>query len=306
LSTVPAQEAYREFLDRLVAARLLVPSGVPGVFGRGGVFEDVVERIDACVTRLGAADGAERLRFPPVVTRRNFERSDYLQSFPDLAGIVHAFRGGDREHAELLARLERGEDWSAGFAHADLVMTPAACYPIYPTLTGELAAGGRRFDVQSYCFRHEPSDDPARMQLFRQREHVRVGTPEAALEFRELWRRRGEALLLDLGLPARVEVANDPFFGRAGKMLAVNQRDQALKFEVLVPICSEEKPTACVSFNYHQDHFGHAFGIHLPGGAPAHTACVGFGLERITLALLRWHGLDPARWPAGTRRTLQL
>ena len=44
-------------------------------------------------------------------------------------------------------------------------------------------------------------------------------------------------------------------------MLAASQRDQKLKFELLVPITSQEKPTACLSFNYHQDHFGSLWGI---------------------------------------------
>ena len=69
--------------------------------------------------------------------------------------------------------------------------------------------------------------------------------------------------------------------------------------ELLVPICSTEKPTALVSCNYHEDHFGHAFEIRQADGAWAHTACVGFGLERIALALFKWHGFDVARWPAG-------
>ena len=175
-----SEVAYQQFLDQLVGARLLIPSGVLGVYGRAHVFEDICERVDACVTRIGAHDGAERIRFPPVVTRKNFERSDYLSSFPDMAGIIHAFDGGDREHRALLDQLAKGENWSADFPPSELVMTPAACYPIYPTLTGTLPPEGKRFDVLSYCFRHEPSIDPARMQLFRQREHVRVGPPESA------------------------------------------------------------------------------------------------------------------------------
>jgi seryl-tRNA synthetase len=293
-----------DFLQKLVEARLLIPSGVDGVYGRGDRFEAVCEGADACVTRLGAGDGAERIRFPPVVTRANFEKSDYLKSFPDLAGVVYSFEGGDREHHALLRRLEQGEPWTAGLVPTDVVMTPAACYPIYPTLAGTLPAGGRRFDVQSYCFRHEPSKDPARMQLFRQREHVRIGTPDDVRAFRDLWRERGAELVAGLGLEARVEVANDPFFGRAGRMLAANQREQALKFELLIPICSREEPTACVSFNDHRDHFGLLFGIHLPDGSPAHTACVGFGLERIALALFHTHGLDVLGWPAPIRRML--
>jgi hypothetical protein len=37
-------------------------------------------------------------------------------------------------------------------------------------------------------------------------------------------------------LPFDVDVANDPFFGRAGRIMASSQRDQGLKFELLVPI----------------------------------------------------------------------
>ena len=149
----------------------------------------------------------------------------------------------------------------------------------------------------------QPSNDPARMQMFRKREYVRIGDP-ASVRARDLWLERGQQMLRDVQLPVHADVANDPFFGRAGKMLAVNQRDQALKFELLVPICSEEKPTACVSCNYHEDHFGHSFHISLADGSPAHTACVGFGLERIALALFKWHGFDVGAWPTGVRKTL--
>ena len=60
---------------------------------------------------------------------------------------------------------------------------------------------------------------------------------------------------------------------------------------MLVPITSIESPTACVSFNYHRDLFGRSWGIRTSIGEAAHTACVGFGVERITLALLKHHGL---------------
>ena len=36
-------------------------------------------------------------------------------------------------------------------------------------------------------------------------------------------------------------------------------------------------------------------------GEVAHSACVGFGMERIALALFRTHGLDPATWPVSVR-----
>lgn len=304
--TGPATDPYAAYLNALFAEGLLIPSGVPGVYGRSGVFEDVIQRFDRFVTRVGGGDGASVMRFHTVIPRSHFERSGYLKSFPQLTGAVNSFFGDEHGHQSLLKMLERGGEWAASLSPTDVVLCPAACYPVYPTLADKtIPAAGMLVDVLTPCFRHEPSNDPARMQMFRQREYVRIGDPASVRAHRDLWLERGQQMLRDVQLPVHADIANDPFFGRAGKMLAVNQRDQALKFELLVPICSEEKPTACVSCNYHEDHFGHAFHISLENGAPAHTACVGFGLERIALALFKWHGFDPAKWPAGVRKTLE-
>jgi hypothetical protein len=132
---------------------------------------------------------------------------------------------------------------------------------------------------------------------------VRLGEPEAVGAWRDLWRDRAVALLRSVGLDAGFDVANDPFFGRRGRMMATSQREQALKFEVLVQIAGPE-PTAVASFNYHQEHFSSVHGLELAGGGVAHTACLGFGLERVTLALLRTHGLEPHTWPDEVRREL--
>jgi seryl-tRNA synthetase len=59
-----------------------------------------------------------------------------------------------------------------------------------------------------------------------------------------------------------------------------------------------------MSFNYHQDHFGSTFGIQTSKGETAQTACLGFGMERIILALFKTHGLEPATWPASVRSVL--
>lgn len=292
-------DAQVNLLDQLIAAGLLTPTGVNGLYGRSGVFEAVIAAIEAQATRLGAGDRAEVWRFPPAITRGQLETSGYMKSFPQLAGTVHAFCGGDHDHADLLGLIDAGEDWTQGQKATEVALTPAACYPLYPMMAaqGPLPAEGRLFDVQSYCFRHEPSTDPARMQLFRMREYVRAGTPDQAQDFRELWVERAKGLMEALDLPYEVVPANDPFFGRAGKMMKLSQREQGLKLEMVIPVANAQ-PTACLSFNYHQDHFGGTWGIRLGDGSAAHTACVGFGLERLALALFRRHGLDVEAWPS--------
>ena len=300
MATTSGQQAFH---DELVRHRLIVPSGVPGVWARSETFESVLRRFDARVRALAAAEGAELLHFPPVIPRQLLERTGYLDSFPHLAGIVFSFTGSETQARELGRRATAGEPWAELQTQTDVALTPAACYPVYPTLRGVLPEGGRTLEVQNHCFRHEPSGDPARLQLFRMHEVIRVGRPDAVLAWRAAWLERSLALLGSLGLDARAVHASDPFFGRAGKMLAASQREQGFKFEIVVPIASDEPPEVG-SFNYQQEHFGKLFEISLPDGSVAHTACLGFGLERVTLALFRRHGLDPREWPGAVTAVL--
>ncbi|THV09849.1 amino acid--[acyl-carrier-protein] ligase [Rhizobium rhizophilum] len=294
------------FLDRLFDSGLLIDTGVDGLYGRSGQFEDVIAAFERLIDKVGGADGAEAIRFPPGMNRAFFETSGYMKSFPQLAGTVHSFCGNDHDHLSLLQCMEEGKDWTKEQQATDIALTPAACYPLYPTVAkrGPISMEGGLFDLQSYCFRHEPSKDPARQQLFRMREYVCMGTEAHVTTFRQTWMDRGVEMMKSIGLDVEIDVANDPFFGRAGRLLANNQRDQNLKFELLIPVTSQTNKTACMSFNYHQDAFGQKWGLNLADGSVAHTACVGFGLERIALALFAQHGLDVAAWPEAVRKTL--
>ena len=193
--------------------------------------------------------------------------------------------------------------YSSSLTQTDLALTPACCYPVYPSLRGQTAAVGLVYETSGYCFRHEPSVDPMRLQAFRMHEHIRIGVPEHVLDWRELWLQRAPELLADLGLDVRSDVANDPFFGRAGRFMSMSQREQQLKIEFLIPVFGDENPTACASINYHQDHFGHLFDIRA-GDDAAHSSCVGFGLERCAVALIAAHGVKPDQWPASVRAVL--
>ena len=294
----------KSLYDGLVSSGLIIPTGEPGVFGRSAVFEDVLERFNGLVSQLAAKDGAEKFTFPPTLARSVFEKSGFMKSVPQLAMGVVSFCGCGKDHTELVNRIAEGKSYDDLMTRTGVVLIPAACYPIYPSFTGTLPESGRLVDMTHWVFRHEPSEEPTRMQSFRVREFVRVGSPEAVVDWRNMWLQRGLTLLQSLGLPAQEEVASDPFFGRVGKMLANNQREQRLKFEVVVPVISAENPTAVCSFNYHQDYFSKTFEIYQADGELAQTACLGFGLERVCMALFKHHGFDTQRWPAAVRAKL--
>ena len=293
-------------LDHLAKA-LFHPMGADGVYARTALYEGMVERLTALITRHREPD-TEVMRFPPVMSRSQLEKSGYLKSFPNLLGCVCGLHGTEREINSAVSRFEAGGDWTTSLSPADLVLSPAACYPVYPIAAarGPLPQGGLRFDVAADCFRREPSRHLDRLQSFRMREYVCIGSPDDVSDFRERWMVRAQAIARDLGLTFKVDYASDPFFGRVGQMKAVSQKQQSLKFELLIPLRSEEQPTACMSFNYHSDHFGTTWDIKDANGEPAHTGCVAFGMDRLAVAMFHTHGTDVAKWLAVVRETLGL
>ena len=276
-----------------------------GVYARTAVYEDIVERLAAYITRR-REPGTETFRFPPVMSRRHLEKHGYLKSFPNLLGCVCALHGTDDDIHSAVRRFEAGGDWTSSLTSADLVLTPAACYPIYPLAAerGAVPAGGLRFDVACDCFRHEPSRSIDRLQSFRMREYVCIGTPDEVAAFRERWIERGLEMAEELKLPCKVDPASDPFFGRVGQMMAISQLQNSLKFELLIPLRSADRPTACMSFNNHREHFGEVWGLRTATGEVCHTGCAAFGMDRLAVALFWTHGLDVETWPTSVRQAL--
>ncbi len=282
-------------------------TGVNGVYGRTALFEKVIEGLTGLISTHRERN-TEVLRFPPVINRAHIEKAGYLHSFPNLLGAVSCLSGDEMEIRRAVDRPAKDGGWTAALKATDLVLTPAACYHIYPLVAGRgrIPTNGLLFDVACDCFRHEPSQNVDRLQSFRMREYVCLGSPEQASDFRDRWIKRGQEIADQLGLKHSIAPASDPFFGRAAKLMADSQIEQALKFELLIAVRSEEQPTACMSFNCHRDHFGTKWNLRDEAGDLAHTACAAFGMDRLALAMFATHGTELRNWPASVRATLSL
>src|ERR1700732_3475773 len=86
-----------------LAETLFRPSGVEGLHARTALFERVVEGLQTLITRHRGT-GGEVLRSPPVMSRRNLEKSGYLHSFPHLLGAVSCLHG---DEAQIRAAVDR-------------------------------------------------------------------------------------------------------------------------------------------------------------------------------------------------------
>ncbi len=250
------------FLSRLMAARLLLPTSVPGIYGRSAAFVELLGGLERLLTQLGRTEATQVWQCPPVLPQNAVEKYDRLPTFP---------------HPRFVHEASMG----------DLALAPAACCYVYPSLTGTLPRAGCTVDIESWCYRSAPSLNPMLMRAFRMREFVYAGTTEQALAFREGWVARAQAFFVSLGLTT-----------------AIQQHGETL--DLIVSLLGGECPTALLSANYHQHHFGQLFEIRTQDGSAAHTACIAFGMERLALALLAEHGLQPAKWAQALRERLNL
>ena len=82
-SSAPATAEQAAFLDALVDAGLLIETGVPGrLRPRRRVRGRPRRRSTTRDRARGRRDGAEPMRFPPLLPRRQLETSGYLEVLP--------------------------------------------------------------------------------------------------------------------------------------------------------------------------------------------------------------------------------
>jgi seryl-tRNA synthetase len=288
LDVASADSASDRQFRRLVAGDWLLPSDVPGLLSFTPKFETVMTRLQAELTATDPSASPGPTWYAPVVPRVHIDRAEYAESFPHLLGTVHAL--------ETEALADDPVDGSARVP-TDVVLAPAVCYSVYARFANQVIDEPRSFDVAGYCYRHEATSEVGRFRSFRMREFVTVAGADAAWQSRDSWIARSEALLTRLGLTCSVELASDPFFGPGGRFMRSSQVQQNLKYEFVVPLYEGDAGTAIASANGHKDHLGQRFAIEFAGEGAAHSSCMAFGLERMTLALIHEHGDDLAGWP---------
>lgn len=164
------------------------------------------------------------------------------------------------------------------------VIPPALCFHVFETLSSSQlqTADQSVFGLDGWCFRREAVTSSVRRPFYRVCETVYFGSAKSCSDWLDAC-----ATAILRSMPSRLQFeivpASDSFGGgREAQILEYLQRWSDAKREV---VCKVANGVALGSLNFHGTKFTRAFAISGPNGEELHSACVGFGLERLALAL---------------------
>jgi hypothetical protein len=254
-------------LDR-VETSTASKTDLPGVFMLDSRMALIVEAFDRIFCEFARSLGAAFVQFPSLLTETHLQKAGYW----------------DRDNQQISTVVQRVSP-----SEQRACLSPAACLPLYPVLgrTGlkDRSVFTSRCDVfrwEGGVFPHE-HDPLSRLWEYHVREIVFFGSEPDI----QKWQSRYLAFLKWLGtglnLPCELTTASDTFFHPESVNLAIYQLIHESKLEFRTRF--EKSALAVSSFNFHAKHFTHAFHIE-PGREDLNSACIGFGLERISYAFV--------------------
>ena len=220
-----------------------------------------LENIDGALRTWALHGLVDEEVYPVLIAADTLRRAEYDRAFPHL----------------LMSAAVNEEESLAPAGH---FLSPAVCYHAYASLEGRCVNNGMTITARGRCFRNEDPTQlvPGRRQIeFEMREVVLVGERDWIESQLVTVRDDVACIASSFGLEGAWEAASDPFFLPSAGGKAAMQRLLGTKLEFCLPSAAG---LAVASINRHGSFFGDRFHITATGGAPAHTACIAFGLDR--------------------------
>jgi seryl-tRNA synthetase len=238
----------------------------------------IYKKLESIFLDWASVTNASSIRYPALIRVSDLDRLNYFRNFPHLVFCVCAMdesaRADHGRRPDDICALDHSE-----LGNAEFCLPPAACYNVYLSLRGKDLAKSQHVTTTGACFRNEDYyDGLRRLRAFNLREIVCVGGADDVKSHLRKYKAMTLEFAKHLGLPVTVDKASDPFFDKDGAP-ARAARIFPTKEEILY-----RDTRALASVNYHRRFFGERCEITI-NGEPAHSGCIGFGIERWIQAL---------------------
>ncbi len=260
----------------------------------GGAVLGLAQDIDRLFAHWAQQFGAEERQFSPLVSAAQLNKLEYFKSFPHQVMFPVSLLPDD-DNLNAFADDPISSDDALRLTETSPVhqcLAPAACFPVYMSMSGQDLPGTCFVTLRSTCFRKEESLTPLERQTaFTMREVVCVGAQGDVQEYLEQFKQIVVGFFERLSLPVVLERATDPFFNAPTNRKYIMQKVAPLKHEMVY-----DGHLAIGSINFHQSSFGETFDISCQG-SEVFSGCVAFGIERWLFAFLGHFGTDTDSWP---------
>ena len=137
---------------------------------------------------------------------------------------------------------------------------------------------------------------------FGLREVIFLGSPDFVRRTRKDCLDLIKNMATDWEIGGVLQTENDPFFTSDFDIKAEHQRKMKMKYEYRAFLENDDaEGLAIMSSNLHGLTFSKTFNIKGEDW-PVHSGCIGFGLERMLIAIISQHGSRPEFWPNKLRK----
>jgi hypothetical protein len=292
-----------ELLDK----RWLVPYA-RGCLGMQGPALALYNYLDGVILAIARGVSAAEASFPSLMSIDALHEADYLASFPQHLTTASPVAADMDKVGEFVAATEKNTGDALSYCSEPThVLAPTVCIHAYRAMRYRTLEDDElvTLTARGHCFRHERNrlDYAGRLWNFTMREIVFVGDAEKVEHGRRDVLVATHTWLDSLGMAYAIESATDPFFVSGHAAQSFFQLTNRTKLELRMEV--EGTELAVGSFNHHRAHFGKNFGIrHQGDNRAAHSACVGFGLERLVLAFFAQLGTKIEDWPEPLQEAL--
>ena len=252
-----------------------VMSTGPGLFVLKGPLVKILDVINSEVLKITDSLNAERCEVPTLISWPNAVRSEYLDSFGNLALM-----------------MKTHEDQHGCFKG---IACPSICYHYFSAMHNRSVDSNFCVTVKGSVTRNEKDeqDDLSRLTNFTVRDIVFYGSQDYVNQSLSIVKDKATQLLIDkFGLSFSVMTASDPFFGENKEEKSEAQLFAQSKYEFQAKLPFKDTTISIGSINNHGQIFYDRFNIKSGEPELRFSGCVGWGYERILFAILAQKGVD--------------
>jgi len=272
-----------------------------GKFVYRGQVAKVFRGLDDLFRSWGEKQSATEEFFPISVKTKSLERAGYFKTFAQ-----HAFFVSPLELSIPALKSAVDGDVQPHLQSPEWVLSPTVCHHCFEALSDNAHHSHQTITALNQCSRYEVHDTGGlkRLRHYWMREIIFLrSAPEETQSALDDVLKLTTDLLRRWGVFFQVKSASDPFFLDSGTGKRMFQTALLMKRELVLPV--EGKSIACASFNNHMKTLTEAFDITAEDGEIA-SGCVGWGYDRLILALFSQFGPECSDWPSQVREDLDL